>query len=480
LPEPLHVAFVTSEMLPYVKTGGLADISAALPKALARLGHRVTVFIPRYASIAFPPGDFVGSIHVPVDATSRSAGYYRATPHPGVDVVFVEHPPFYDRAVPYGDYADNALRFAFLSRAALEYFRSRGERPDVFHAHDWQTGLVPVYLKAFYWDDPTLYRSATAFTIHNVSYQGVFGFDTLGVLGLPWNLGTREALEFHGDISFLKGGVVFAEMVNTVSPRYALEIQGPEHGYGFDGILRSRAADLWGILNGVDYEEWDPRVDPHIARRYSPEDLSGKAACKADLLRAFGLPEFPDLPVVGITSRLVHQKGFDIVVRAWHDILNRPMRMVVLGTGDRDVEGGFRDMAYRAPDRVGVRFAYDEAIAHKVQAGSDMFLMPSRFEPCGLTQMYALRYGTVPVVRSTGGLVDTVEPYDAATGAGTGFRFDTADGTGLMWAIDQALAVHRDREAWTRLMKNGMSREFSWERSAQGYVALYEHARGKV
>lgn len=480
MPEKLHVAFVTSEMVPYVKTGGLADISGALPKALGRLGHRVTVLLPRYASIPFPPGEFAGSVHVPVDGLARSAGFYRTSPLPGVEVIFVEYPPFYDRPVPYGDYEDNRLRFAFLSRAALEYFRSRGERPDVFHAHDWQTGLVPVYLKAFYWADPTLYRSATVFSIHNVAYQGRFGTDTLGLLGLPWNLGTSDALEFHGALSYLKGGVVFSEMVNTVSPQYAREIQGPEHGYGFDGILRARAADLVGILNGVDYEEWDPAVDPKIARNYSAADLSGKAACKADLLRAFGLSEFPDHALVGVISRLVWQKGFDIVASAWYDLLHRPIRMVVLGTGERDVEEGLRALEQRDPGRFAVRFAYDDTLAHKIEAGADMLLMPSRFEPCGLTQMYSLRYGTVPVVRSTGGLVDTVEPYDPATGAGTGFRFDTADGTGMIWALDQALSAYADKKAWARLMRNGMSRDFSWERSAREYVELYRRAMTKV
>ena len=480
----LHVAFVTPEMAPYMKTGGLADVSASLPKALARLGHKVTVFLPRYAAIPFPPGEFRGSVHVPVDTVHRSAGFYRAGLGKNLEVVFVEHPPFFERPHPYGvgndDYEDNRLRFAFFSRAAIEYFRSRGERPDVFHAHDWQTGLLPVYLKAFYWDDPTLHRSPTLLTIHNLAYQGNFELDTVSVLGLPWNLATRDALEYHGGVSYMKGGILFSEIVNTVSPQYAREIQTPALGYGFDGILRARSGDLFGILNGVDYEEWDPGIDPHIARTYSPEDLSGKAECKADLLQAFGLPSEPDLPLVGITSRLVHQKGFDIVVGAWHDLLQRPLRMVVLGTGEPEVQDGFRALAARAPERFGVRFAYDNVLAHKIVAGADMFLMPSRFEPCGLSQLYSLRYGTLPIVRATGGLVDTVEPYDPATGTGSGFRFAHADGTGLLWALDQALALHADPPAWRRAMLEGMGRDFSWERSARGYEDLLELARAKV
>jgi starch synthase len=475
----LHVAFVTPEMAPHVKTGGLADISASLPKALERLGHRVTVVLPRYPGIPFPPGEFAGSVHVPVDGTPRSAGFYKAWTDSGAEVVFVEHPPLFDRGRLYGE-GDDRVRFAFLARAALEYFRSRGDRPSVFHAHDWQTGLVPVYLKAFYWDDPTLWRTPSVFTIHNVAYQGQFGMDTLGLLGLPWNLGTADTLEYHGALSYLKGGTVFAEMVNTVSPTYAREIQGPEHGFGFDGVLRSRGSDIVGILNGVDYEEWDPSVDRHVAARYTREDPAGKRSCKADLLRTFGLPEFPDLPVVGVTSRLVWQKGFDVVAGAWWDLLQRPLRMVVLGTGEHGVQEGLRHLQQRDPDRFSVRFQYDEGLAHKVIAGSDVFLMPSRSEPCGLTQMYAMRYGTIPLVRSTGGLADTVQPFDPAGGTGTGFRFDNPDGTGLVWALDQALAAWKDREAWRGLVERAMAQDFSWDRSAREYVALYRRAMAKV
>ena len=479
---PLHVAYVTSEMVPFAKTGGLADVAGALPKALARLGHRVTVFLPRYANIAFPPGELRGSVHVPVDTAQRSAGFYRRDLGQGVEVVFIEHPDFYDRPFPYGvgnnDYPDNRVRFAFLCRAGLEYFRSRGERPDVFHAHDWQAGLVPVYLKTFYWADPTLYRSPTVFTIHNLAYQGNFAADTVNVLGLPGHLASGP-MEFHGGVSYMKAGIAFSELVNTVSPTYAREIQTPARGYGFDGLLRARGGDVSGILNGVDYDEWDPGADTHTAARYSPDDLAGKKDCKADLLRTMGLPDTPDLPLVGITSRLVPQKGFDLVVEAWYDLLQRPLRMVVLGTGEAAVQDGFRALAARAPDRFAVRFAYDTALAHKIMAGSDIFLMPSREEPCGLTQMYALRYGTVPVVRSTGGLVDTVEPHDGR-GQGTGFRFDTPDGTGLMWALDQALQAYGNRKEWTALMKRGMARDFSWDRSASAYVDLYERARARV
>ena len=477
---PLQVAFITSEMAPFVKTGGLADVSAALPRALARLGHRVTVFLPRYARIAFPPGDFAGSVHVPVDSVPRSAGFYRRTLEDGVEVVFIEHPPFFDRPHPYGghdqDYDDNRLRFAFLARASLEYLRSRGQRPDVFHAHDWQAGLVPVYLKAFYWDDPALHRSPTLFTIHNVAYQGNFGRDTLDVLGLPWHLGAADALGHDGGISYMKGGIQFAEMVSTVSPRYAREIQGAEMGYGLDATLRARSGDLVGILNGVDYGEWDPRHDRHIAAPYSAADLSGKAACRRDLLDSVGLPSDPGLPVVGIISRLVEQKGFDIVVDAWYDLLQRPLRMVVLGTGDPRLEQGFRALAERAPDRFAVRFAYDEALAHKIEAGADLFLMPSRFEPCGLNQMYSLRYGTVPIVHGVGGLADTVRDYSPRRPASTGFVLREYTGESLLAALGRALDLFRDRVRWRALELAGMRQDNSWDRSAQEYVKIYKRA----
>jgi starch synthase len=477
--ESLHVAHVTPEMVPFLKTGGLADVSAALPKALSRLGHRVSVVLPRYGSIPFPPGELVASAEIPLGGSGRAVGYHRTRTDDGVEVVFLEHPSFFDRPRPYG-WDDDHLRFALLARGALEYFRVRGERPDVLHAHDWQAGLVPVYLKALYWDDPTLHRTASVFTIHNVAYQGQFGTEVLDAVGLPGHLATSFALGHHDGVSYLKGGTEFAEGVSTVSPTYAREIQGDEHGFGFQEAARSRAEDLVGILNGVDYDVWDPRADGHIARRYSPEDLGGKRRCKADLLRAFGLAESPELPVVGAISRLVWQKGFDIVAGAWWDLLQRPMRMVVLGTGEDGVEAGLARLAERDPHRFAVRFVYDEGVAHRIMAGADVFLMPSRSEPCGLTQMYALRYGTVPVVRSTGGLVDTVQPWDPGTGEGTGFRFDHADGTGLVWALDQALTAHRDGAGWGRLMRNGMATDFSWERSARQYVELYRAARARV
>lgn len=477
----MRIVYASSEMAPYAKTGGLADVSAALPKALAARGHDVTCFLPRYGSIPFPPGRFIGSVHVPVDRIHRSAGFFEKDLGTGLRVIFVEHPPFFDRGGLYGDFAgdfgDNELRFAFFCRAVVEFCRSRGFRPDVFHAHDWQTGLLPVYLKAFYPDDPTLYRVPTVFTVHNLAYQGRFRAETLGTLGLPDSLASEDALEWGGDISYMKGGLLFSEVVTTVSPTYAREIQTAEFGQGLENVVRSRADDLVGILNGVDYEEWDPRRDPYIAAPFDESDHTGKVRCKRALLKEYGLAVEPDLPLIGIVSRLVHQKGFDLVTRAMEDILARGVRMVVLGSGEGEVEEGFREFARRDPSRFGMRFGYDPGLAHRIEAGSDLILMPSRFEPCGLTQMYSMRYGAIPVVRATGGLADTVQPFDPKKKKGTGFVFQHADGTGLIWALDQALAVYAKPGPWTVLMRNAMTRDFSWGLSAERYEAVYSRAQ---
>ncbi|MEO8359170.1 MAG: glycogen synthase GlgA [Vicinamibacteria bacterium] len=480
----MRIVYASSEMAPYAKTGGLADVSAALPKALAARGHEVTCFLPRYGTIPYPAGRFIGEVHVPVDSLPRSAGFYERELAPNLRVIFVEHPPFFDRQGIYGDsngdFGDNEFRFAFFCRAVLEFCRSRGYRPDVFHAHDWQTGLLPVYLKAFYADDPTLHRVASVFTIHNLAYQGMFSPATLGTLGLPESLATEDALEWKGTISYLKGGLLFSEAVTTVSPTYAKEIQTAEFGQGLESIVQSRSDDLIGILNGVDYEEWDPRHDRHIRSSFDDTDHRGKALCKTAVLQEYGLATEPDLPLIGVISRLVHQKGFDLVKDAMEPLMSRGVRMVVLGTGEPDVEEGFREFARRDPSRFAVRFKYDNGLAHRIEAGADMILMPSRFEPCGLTQMYSMRYGTIPIVRATGGLADTVEPFDIKGKKGTGFIFEHADVAGLMWAIDQALETYAKPGPWTVLMQNAMTRDYSWGLSAERYEAVYSRSQFAV
>ena len=481
---PVRIAFLSSEVAPFAKSGGLADVAFSLPKALSKLGHDARVFMPLYARIdraryGLRP---LGPGPIEIRLLGQTVPFALLTAElPGTEapVYFVDCPRFYGRPSLYTNDADEPLRFLYFSRAVFEICQRLGFSPDILHANDWQTALVPLLKKTLYSWDQLFQPSRTVLTIHNIAYQGIAPAGVVQAIGLDRGLFDPADLR-AGRVNLLKTGIVNAERLTTVSPTYALEIQTEAQGYGLDAVLRSRTRDLTGILNGVDYDEWDPRVDSHLAQKYSPADTSGKAACKSDLLRAYGLPEFPDLPLVGITSRLVWQKGFDIVAGAWWDLLQRPLRMVVLGSGEASVQDGLRQLALRAPDRFAVRFAYDEALAHKIMGGADLFLMPSRSEPCGLTQMYALRYGTIPIVRATGGLADTVEPFDAAGRKGTGFRFATPDGTGLVWALDQALAALRNARAWEALMRRAMEKDFSWERSARGYVDLYRRAISRV
>jgi starch synthase len=459
---------VASEAAPFAKTGGLADVVAALPRALVRLGHTVDVFLPRYRRIT--AGKRIATITVEDVGRPVDADVY-AEQVQGVRVLFVSHPEYFDRNELYGaagaDYPDNAARFAFLSRAAIAWMAA-ADPYDVVHAHDWQAGLVPL-----------LHRGPTVFTIHNLAYQGLFDAGWAARLGLGPELLSIDALEFWGQISLLKGGIVFSRMVTTVSPRYAEEIQTPEFGFGFDGILRSRAGDLVGILNGIDYGEWNPAADPHIPASFDAERLDGKADAKRAMLEALGLPAGEEAlarPVVGMISRLVDQKGFDLLAESAASLLETGATYVLLGTGERRYEELWRSLAEAHPDRVAARIGFDERLAHQIEAGADIFLMPSRFEPCGLNQMYSLRYGTVPVVRAVGGLYDTVRDYDPATGAGTGFTFVPYTPAGLLGALRRAITTYHDRNAWRRIQAAGMALDLSWDESARRYVEVYERA----
>jgi starch synthase len=395
-----------------------------------------------------------------------------------VQFFFLDDPHYFDRDQLYqtstGDYTDNAARFALFSRAVIELIK-RLLRPDILHCHDWQAALVPTLMRTSYGEDPALAGLPVVFTVHNLGYQGVFPKSCLAELGLPESLFHIDALEFWGKVSFLKGGLVFSDAITTVSKTYAAEIQTEEYGYGLDGVIRSRANSLTGIVNGVDYTDWDPARDRHIRANYDPESLEKKLICKRDLLESFGLP-VDDLarPVIGIVSRLTRQKGFDLVAAAADRLAEMDLQIVALGTGEAPYEEMLRQMARLYPKKFGVRIAYDNALAHKIEAGADIFLMPSRYEPCGLNQIYSLKYGTVPVVRATGGLEDTVEPFDPPSGQGTGFKFREYSSQALLDCLVSALTAYGDREAWRRLQLNAMSRDFSWERSAEQYVHLYE------
>ena len=469
---------VASERLPYAKSGGLADVLWALPRALARLGHDVDVVMPRYRGITV--GERLTRLTVALGGQVAEADVYSDTCDQ-VRTLFVDHPAYFDRDYLYGapghDYTDNPERFAFLAQAALNWALTSGVRYDVVHAHDWQTGLVPVLLGEMFRSHVSTHRMPCVFTIHNVAYQGIYDSSWLPRLGLPWELMHPEAMEYWGRISLLKAGVVFSRMVTTVSPRYAEEVQTPELGFGFDGILRRRSGDLVGILNGIDYDQWDPARDPNLPEPYSASKLAGKAAAKRRVLEAYGLPVTDETlrrPLVAMISRLIDQKGFDLLAALLDELPRLDASFVQMGTGERRYEDMWLALGVRHPDRVGARIVYDEALAHLVHGGADLFLMPSRFEPSGLTQMYSLRYGTVPLVRATGGLYDTVRNYDPATGEGTGFTFDEYSPQALLGTLRWALAVFGDRAAWRRLQAAGMQQDFSWDASAREYEKVYE------
>jgi starch synthase len=477
------VVFVSAELAPIATTGGLGEVSRALPRALATLGHRVSAFLPLYASVhrSGVALETVGEID------GLGIGKFRLFRAPEVlapaSLYLIEHDSYFGRAGLYGEggveYGDNLERYAFFSRAVLESVIALGLPADVIHANDWHTGLVPALLRRVYPNHPRLGGSVPIFTVHNLAFQGRFGADRLAVTGLPPDVLHIGGIEYYGGINLMKAGLVFAQAITTVSPRYAEEIRTPEFGEGLDGLLRERGADVHGILNGIDDEEWNPDADRHLPTRYGPETLAGKLDCKRALLAEARLQIGQDEPLAGMVTRLTHQKGSDIVLGVADDLLRLGIALVVLGSGDWHLEQGFQALAGRYPGRVGVHIGYDEPLSHRIEAGADMFLMPSRYEPCGLNQMYSLRYGTVPIVRATGGLDDTVrDPRDDHEHP-NGFKFHRPWGTDLVEAVARALDVRRDRRAWERMQQTGMREDFSWRASARKYSELYRNERLK-
>ncbi|HEX6322449.1 MAG TPA: glycogen synthase GlgA [Vicinamibacterales bacterium] len=465
----LRVLMVASECAPFAKTGGLADAVAGLAGALVRLGHHVTLVLPGYRGLAADSAD-AGYVFVPTGFETRSVQLRELTSADGVRLILVDEPVFATREQFYGehgaDYHDNAARFALLSRAALQFAVRDGERFDVLHAHDWHASLAPVYLKTRYADQPAAPRGSV-FTIHNLAFQGLFDIGDLPLLDLDPSLFSVDALEYWGRASALKGGCVFADWVTTVSPSYARETRETELGFGFQGILSARGDRYVGILNGIDTAVWNPEADPYLPEPYSAADPSGKAAAKAELLREFGLAGTGG-PVVGMVTRLAHQKGTDLVREVLPRLADR-LTLVLLGAGEPALEAAWQRLADAYPDRIGVRIGFDERLAHLIEAGADMFLMPSRWEPCGLNQMYSLRYGTPPVVHAVGGLNDTVTPR-------TGFKFAEATAESLQASLAVAVETWGNTRKWRALQRAGMQADFSWDRSAAEYVKVYRSA----
>ena len=475
----MRVLFVASEGLPFSKTGGLADVVEALPRELVAQGHEVAVVLPRYRGTN-PTAMVMPSVTIPMGLTLRFPSVADGTLLDGVRYFFVDDPAYFDRDGLYGnargDFSDNAERYTEFCRVAIEIAKHVWP-VDVIHCHDWQTAMLPVLLRTSYGDDPLVMDIPVVFTIHNMGYHGHFAREILERTGIPAILFNSAALEFYGNVNFLKGGLVYSDYLTTVSKKYAEEIRTPEYGYGLDGMARSRGDRLVGILNGVDYSSWSPDQDKLIAMKYSAEDMAGKQVCKQDLLQLFDLPQkHVARPVIGIVSRFADQKGFDLIAEKAHELMREDLSLVVLGTGDRRYEDLFRALASSYPDKVGVKIAYDNTIAHKIEAGADMFLMPSRYEPCGLNQIYSLKYGTVPIVRATGGLDDTIENFDVEHGTGTGFKFTEYSGAALLWTVRQALHHHADERIWKRIQLNGMAKDFSWKSPAAEYAKLYEAA----
>jgi starch synthase len=479
----LRILYAAAEVAPFAKTGGLADVAGALPQALARLGHDVRVVMPLHRGVAAVAGPLrvaVPRIAVPIGDRTVEGALLEGRLGDRVPIYFVDQDGYYDRPVLYGA-SDDCERYMFFCRSILAALPALGWMPQVIHANDWQTGLIPVYLETLDRDAPAFADVATLFTVHNLAYQGVFWHHDLPMTGLGWDLFTPAGLEFYGHLSLLKGGLVFADLLTTVSPTYAREIQTPAFGERMDGILRERSADLIGILNGLDVALWNPATDPDIPKRFDRDDPAGKAACTMALRAEMELPNVGRrMPLVGVVSRLAEQKGIDLVAGAVPALRAAGGQLVVLGSGEEPLERWLGELARAHPESIAVRIDFDDGLARRIYAGADLFLMPSRYEPCGLGQLIALRYGTVPVVRRTGGLTDTVRPWSETTGEGTGFVFDELSADACGAALARAFAAYASPTAWRRLVANAMAADFSWDASAELYVTCYRRAIRKA
>ncbi len=480
----MRILMVTPEANPFARSGGLAEVIYALAWTLVKQGHEVQVVLPLYRQVreSGQPLNSTGlTFSIPLSLKSLPAEIYISEPEPNLKFYFIAQDALFDRdglyGTAYGDFEDNAERFIFFSRAVVEMMETLELNCDICHCHEWQTGLVPVYLRTLYADRPRLQPPATVYTVHNVGYQGIFSSFDLPLTGLGWELLSPKALEFYGQLNFMKGGLVFADLLNTVSTKYREEILTPEFGFGLEGLFQERAKELYGILEGVDYARWDPGIDAFLPTAYDREHLEGKQACKAALEKRFGLNLPPEKPLLGMTTRFFERKGIDLVENILDDLMHLDLGFVIQGTGEERHHYLLQEIASRYPEKMGLVIGYSDELAHQIIAGTDIFLMPSRYEPCGLDQLYCMRYGTIPVVRATGGLDETIQEYDPATGAGTGFKFTGYTPAELMGAVRRALALYQDRPAWQALMRQNMALDYSWINTAgPKYVELYRLA----
>ena len=481
----MEIIFVASEMAPFAQTGGLADVIGSLPHAVAKLGHSVSVFLPKYKAVSedkYSLDILANAINIPV-GTEVETGKLWGGKLDDVNIFFIDEPYLFDRdglyGTPMGDYSDSDYRFIFFQRAVIEALKKVKLKPDILHCHDWQTGLISVYLKTLYRSDPFFKHTKTVFTIHNLAYQGNFPPDSISTTGLSWDEFKYERLEFYGKISFLKGGLAYSDVLTTVSKRYAEEIQTKEFGCGMEGILSYRENDLHGILNGINVEEWDPAHDPALPQNFTSSSLEKRVACKLALQKECKLEQDTKIPLFGFVGRLAEQKGIDILEPILEEISHLGWQFVLLGSGEEEHQERFRRVAQKYPRAFSLHLKFDSKFAKRIYAGVDIFLMASQFEPCGLGQMYSLRYGAIPLVREVGGLADTVQEFNPETGKGNGFVFLDYSSETLLETMKRAVGLFGDQKKWTKLIKNGMSCDFSWERSAKEYEDIYEHAEKK-
>lgn len=488
----MKIVLASSEAIPFAKTGGLADVASALSKALAEAGHEVSLFLPFYpqstARRGFNSHDFEAcseKVIITVGSKDIEASLLKANfPNSNVSVYLVDQPRYFDRPELYHeggcDYQDNCERFIFFSRSVLEFSEKLNLKPDVIHSNDWQTGLIPALLNIEYQDRPGFEKTASVYTIHNMAFQGQYWHWDMLLTGIDWKYFNRHQMEFFGQLNLLKTGIVFSDMITTVSPTYANEIRTERFGYGLNGVLDSNADRLVGILNGVDPSEWNPEIDQNLEANYSAQTVEqGKPRCKAALQTRLGLPQRPDVPLLGTISRMTDQKGFSLILDAAENLLTTDVQMIFLGTGDPMHEAAFTDLAKRFPDKIATYIGFDEALAHQIEAGLDIFLMPSQFEPCGLNQMYSLIYGTVPLVHEVGGLADSVidaSEENLENGTANGFSFWHFDATVLYRQMRRAVEMYSDKETWNQLMQTGMTKDWSWKQSAQNYLSVYQRA----